>query len=122
MTTMQLELPMLTIAKQNQLNYESDAKNSCRNFYKTKRLVGDDDASKLCSKSTYFTFKNTFESSVALTNMYLYQDIFNSKYAEDYANTLGIEISSLSDLMRSDDSSYKYWFIDLYDQVSLHYK
>ena len=95
---------MLTIAKQNQLNYERDATNTCLSFYKTYHLVGDDDASKLCSISTYFTFNNTFESSVALTNMYLYQDIFNSKYAEDYANTLGIEISTLPDMLHGDDS------------------
>ena len=54
--------------------------------------------------------------------MFLYQDVFNSKYAEDYANTLGIEASSLSDLMRGQDSVFADWFNDLYLEVSLHYK
>ena len=71
MTTMSLEFPMLTTAMRNKLNVDETKDFTCESFYKSYKLVSDDDATSLCTKSQYFNFSDTMETSVALTNMYI---------------------------------------------------
>ena len=113
MTTMSLELPMLTTAMRNKLNVDETKDFTCESFYKSYKLVSDADATKLCTQSQYFNFSDTMETSVALTNMYMYQGMFNPKYVKDYTDTLGIDPSTLTDLMLGADKKFTIWFNDL---------
>ena len=121
MTTMSLELPMLTTAMRNKLNVDETKDFTCESFYKSYKLVSDADATKLCTQSQYFNFSDTMETSVALTNMYMYQGMFNPKYVKDYTDTLGIDPSTLTDLMLGVDKKFTIWFNDLQTQIYEHY-
>ena len=124
MTTMSLELPMLTMAKQVQLTYEALPDDSkCTSFYVDSMSLDSDSAKTLCDSSTYFDFSNPFNTSVALTNMYLYQDVYNRKYFDDYTTTLSLDPSSMSELMYSADSSLTFttFFNNINGQLYKHY-
>lgn len=75
--------------------------------------MSDDEATSLCTKSQYFNFSDTMETSVALTNMYMYQGMFNPKYVQDFTDTLGIDPSTMTDLMLGKEKKFTIWFSDL---------
>lgn len=78
MTTMKLELPLLTYATQLEIDYLANGL-TCPDFYTSEYKATSDIASLLCANSTY-DFSDTYLSSFANINMMLYGKVFNPKY------------------------------------------
>ena len=121
MTTMSLEFPMLTVAKRVEINVNETSDFTCEGFYTSNSLLNSDDAKNLCANSTYFKFDNIFNTSVALTNMYMYQDVFNKKYFDDYTKTLGIDPTTMTDLLYGANKKFTLWFNAVNAQLYTHY-
>ena len=65
-------------------------------MYTTKLSLTADQATALCTTSQNFTYADSFNSSVALTNVYLYQDGFNSFYYNEFLNVTGMTAEELN--------------------------
>ena len=53
--------------------------------------------------------------------MYLYQDLFNSKYFGDYTTTLGIDPTSMSESMYGINTAYTVFFDNINKDLFSHY-
>ena len=53
--------------------------------------------------------------------MYLYQDVFNGKYFEDYTTTLSLEPSKMSQIMYSANAPFTAFFNATNEQLFEHY-
>ena len=62
-------------------------------------------AYSLCNSSTNFTFTDTMQTSVALTNMYLYLSIFNPQYYDEFMQVSGLSSTEEFDFFYKDDNS-----------------
>ena len=110
MNQMQLEFPMLTISEQLVQDistvYGLDIDNAtCNTIYTDTFKLTADQALELCANSTYFNFSSVFNTTVALTNTYLYKSIYNPDYYMDFINTLNISSSDDFDTMFYSTSS-----------------
>jgi len=57
----------------------------------TAGLLDADSATTICTTSTYFTFEDPEQTSIALTNMYMYMGNYNGKYFEDWTGKLALD-------------------------------
>lgn len=68
---MRLEMPLLTISTAVESDFVDSGLN-CHNWYMNKLSMTDDQANYLCTTSKNFTWTDTMQTAVALTNTYLY--------------------------------------------------
>ena len=120
MNTMSIELPMLTIAKQLELSFIAEGQ-SCSDFYVTNELLDSGSADILCSSSVYFTFSDPEQTSIALTNMYLYLDNYNNKYYADYVEHLSLDPPPTENYFYGDHNKWTVLFYKIQMEVKEHY-
>ena len=84
---MQLEFPMLTIATQMEISVRDM---NCQDIYTSKFGMQEEMATSLCTQSTNFTFADPFQTSLALTNTYLYLDVHNEWYFNEFVKVSGV--------------------------------
>ena len=100
---MQLEVPMFTLAETLSLDLTTtygptiDTTN-CEAIYTTEFKLTADQATDLCTNSTMFNFTDIFESSLAMTNTYLYGSVYNPKYYNDFMAALGMNATDPTDM------------------------
>lgn len=124
---MQLEFPMLTISEQLQQTiataYSLDIDNAtCNTIYTTMMKMTADQAALLCQNSTYFNFSSVLNTTVALTNAYLYKDIYNPQYYQDFINTTNISSSDFDTMMYSSSSGVNTVMESAQDNIYTQYK
>ena len=63
----------------------------CADIYTTKIGFNSDQANALCGATDgNFTFSDPFASSVALTTVFLYTDVFNQWYYDEFASLMSL--------------------------------
>ena len=71
MTTMRLEMPLLTIATAVENDF-NNAGLDCHNWFMNKLSMTDDQSNYLCTTSKNFTWTDPMQTAVAISNTYLY--------------------------------------------------
>ena len=86
MTTMSLEVPLLTLAEEFMQQTEAL---TCLEIFQLKLGLLGRQADDLCQRTSYFRFDDDrFESALAVVNVYLYGDKFNPKYSREFSQTI----------------------------------
>lgn len=111
---------MLTIAKQLELSFIAEGQ-SCSDFYVTNELLDSGSADILCSSSVYFTFSDPEQTSIALTNMYLYLGNYNNKYYADYVEHLSLDPPPTENYFYGDHNKWTVLFYKIQMEVKEHY-
>ena len=81
----------------------------------------------LCTNSSYFNFSEVFNTSVAFTNTYLYNRVYNTKYYNDFMAALGLNTADEKDFNKFknilySDSTLEAEFKTLMGMVYSNYK
>ena len=121
MNTMNLELPMLTIAEQLSLDY-ADSGYDCKSFYVNKFSMNDNSATNLCTTSQNYTFVDPFQTAVALTTTFLYENTFNAFYFNEFISVSQYPQEQLNTLFYGDGSTWTSYYDSLQVTIKDHYK
>ena len=68
---------MINITVYNQYGKNPISTANCKQIYTTQFKLSDTYATGLCTNSTMFNWTDTFNTSVALANAYLYGNYYN---------------------------------------------
>lgn len=107
MSTMQLELPALTWATALEQAYLANSTQTCTDFYSSSVICGftSEVATNLCANAT-FDFSDTFKSSFALVNLFLFKDQFNPVYYNQFMSVTGFSSTDMDNKVYASTSKF----------------
>lgn len=115
---MQLEFPMMTIADKIADYFTQNKTLVCEDFYVHNLTLSYIQADNLCFSSSNFTFADPLKTAVALTNVYLYQDKYNSFYIKEFKNKTDYDVTSFYD----DNNTFNIYFDQIQRDIKSHYE
>ena len=121
MTTMSLEFPMLTLSSVVAQDFK-DSGLDCSGFYTTNLGLTDDQATPLCTTSTNFTFSDSMQTAVALTNTYLYQGTFQPFYFNEFMSVSTMPSEGINATLYGDSSPWTTYFNSINSKIYNQYK
>ena len=93
----------------------------CQEIYTTNFGLDTDMATNLCTSSTNFTFADPFQTSVALTNTYLYQSTFSPFYFNEFLEKTGMALSAVNDTFYGPTKAFTEYYSTLESEIYTHY-
>ena len=88
------------------------AGSTCQDIYVSTLGFTTVQADTICAASDgNFTFSDTFQTSVAITNMYLYQTGYNPEYYNEFATLTGLDAATLNTTFYDADSKFESYFL-----------
>lgn len=121
MNTMSLEFPMLTLSSVVAQDF-TDSGLDCSGFYTTNLGLTDEQATPLCTTSTNFTFSDSMQTAVALTNTYLYQGTYQPFYFNEFMTVSTLPAEGINATLYGDSSPWTAYFNSINSKIYNNYK